>query len=131
MKKHILFLAGSALILASCGSNDNKNQEQTKAQMDSAVNAQVAQHDAMNAAKNDSALRAIEAEKAAAMTKEHEVTTNTTHKHTAGKTKEHEATPPPPPPPPATIGNGKPSMEKKDNSNSNQNTIGNGKPVIK
>ena len=33
MKKHVLFLAGSALLLASCGSNNN-NQQQTQAQIE-------------------------------------------------------------------------------------------------
>ena len=70
MKKHVLFLAGSALLLASCGSNNN-NQQQTQAQIDSTVQATMAQHDAANAAKNDSTLKAMEAERAASM-REHE-----------------------------------------------------------
>ena len=63
MKKQFLFLAGCAVILASCGSN-NTNAGQTQAQIDSSVNAKMAQHDADNAAKNDSTLKAIEKEKA-------------------------------------------------------------------
>jgi len=105
MKKQFLLLAGSALILASCGSN-NENKGQTQAQVDSAVNAKLAEHDAANAAKNDSTLKAIEAEKAAAAaaaTKETETKTTSTTKHSAGKTKTKtktetktvEPTPPP------------------------------------
>ncbi len=71
MKKQFLFLAGCAVILASCGSN-NTNAGQTQAQIDSSVNAKMAQHDADNAAKNDSTLKAIEKEKAEAIAKEHE-----------------------------------------------------------
>ena len=70
MKKQFLFLAAGAMILASCGSN-NAPQGQTQAQIDSSVNAKLAQHDAENAAKNDSTLKAIEKEKADAMAKEH------------------------------------------------------------
>lgn len=104
MKKQFLLLAGSALILASCGSN-NENKGQTQAQVDSAVNAKLAEHDAANAAKNDSTLKAIEAEKAAAAAKETETKTTSTTKHTAsGKTKTKTTTetktvvPAPPPP---------------------------------
>lgn len=105
MKKQFLLLAGSALILASCGSN-NENKGQTQAQVDSAVNAKLAEHDAANAAKNDSTLKAIEAEKAAAAAKETESKTTTTTKHSGGKTKtktvtETKVTPVPPPPAPA------------------------------
>lgn len=104
MKKQFLLLAGSALILASCGSN-NENKGQTQAQVDSAVNAKLAEHDAANAAKNDSTLKAIEAEKAAAAAKETETKTTSTTKHTAsGKTKtktttETKTVEPAPPPP--------------------------------
>ena len=79
MKKQFLFLAGCAVILASCGSNNN-NAGQTQAQIDSTVNATMAQHDAANASKNDSTLKAIEKEKAEAIAKEHEA-----------KHEEHEA----------------------------------------
>jgi hypothetical protein len=104
MKKQFLLLAGSALILASCGSN-NENKGQTQAQVDSAVNAKLAEHDAANAAKNDSTLKAIEAEKAAAAAKETKTTT-TTKNNGKGKTKTttkttvvEPVTPAPPPPP--------------------------------
>lgn len=101
MKKQILLLGCSALILASCGSNNNK-QEQTQAQIDSTVNAKMAEHDAANAAKNDSTLKAIEAEKAAAAAKEREAE-HAGKKHEGGKKEEQPtaaATPAPPPPPP-------------------------------
>ena len=102
MKKQILLLAGSAVILASCGSNNNPAQ--TQAQIDSTVNAKMAQHDAENAAKNDSTLKAMEKEKAEAMSREH---------HQEKKREEHnnnnnsstQNTPPvdnTPPPPPQT-----------------------------
>jgi hypothetical protein len=98
MKKQILLLAGSAIILASCGSNNNPAQ--TQAQIDSAVNAKLAQHDAENAAKNDSTLKAMEKEKAEAMSREH----HGEKKHEGSKKEEASPvnTPPPPPPPPAT-----------------------------
>ena len=99
MKKQFLFLAGSAIILASCGSNNNGNTQapaQTQAQIDSAMNAKLAEHDAANAAKNDSTLKAIEKEKADAAMKEHE------HEHSGGSAKKEEskkATPAPAPAP--------------------------------
>ena len=96
MKKKLLLLAGGALILASCGSNNN--QTQTQAQIDSAVNAKMAQHDAENAAKNDSILKATEKEKAEAAAKEH----HAAKKHETKKEEPAPApAPPPPPPPPA------------------------------
>ncbi len=98
MKKQFLLLAGSALILASCGSNNN-NPAQTQAQIDSAVNAKLAEHDAANAAKNDSTLKAIEKEKAEAMAKEHEHA-GTAKKHTTAKKEEPAPAPTPAPPPP-------------------------------
>jgi|GEM_PF-1433857 len=57
MKKGFLFLAGSALILASCGSNNN-NEGQSKAQIDSTVNAQVAAKEAAMKNANDSTIAA-------------------------------------------------------------------------
>jgi hypothetical protein len=70
MKKQFLFLAGCAVLFASCGSNNN--QGESKAQIDSSINATVSAHDAANAAKNDSTLKAIEKEKAEAVRREHE-----------------------------------------------------------
>jgi hypothetical protein len=97
MKKQFLLLAGTAIILASCGGNKTEPAGQSQAQIDSAINATVAAHDAAVAAKNDSTLKAIEAEKAAAEAKANEG-------HHSGGTKKHEAaspapTPAPPPPP--------------------------------
>ncbi len=67
MKKQFLMLAGAAMILASCGGETKtEDQGQTQAQIDSAVNAQVAEREAEMARKNDSTLKAMEAEKAAA-----------------------------------------------------------------
>ncbi|MCW3120666.1 MAG: hypothetical protein JWQ38_158 [Flavipsychrobacter sp.] len=136
MKKQFLLLAGTAIILASCGSNETP-PAQTQAQIDSAVNAKLAEQNAANAAKNDSTLKAIEAEKAAAMAKETESKTTSTTKHTAGKTKtktvtETKTVEPTPVPPPATIGNGKPKMTGQPTEAGKQDgTIGNGKPKMK
>ena len=130
MKKQFLVLAGSALLLASCGGNKTETTGPTQAQMDSAVNAKVAQHDAEVAAKNDSTLKAIEAEKAAAEAKANE------HAHSGGTKKHTEKAspapaPPPPPPPPPTIGNGKPSMNSQPANNGTKKEVGNGKPSMK
>ncbi|MBC7554603.1 MAG: hypothetical protein H7257_11560 [Taibaiella sp.] len=58
MKKQFLFLAGSAILLASCGNNATDNQGQTKAQMDSTINAEVAAKEAAMKASNDSMIAA-------------------------------------------------------------------------
>jgi hypothetical protein len=68
MKKWFLLLAGGAMALASCG-NKNNNQAMIQAMIDSTVNAKLAKHDAENAAKNDSTLKAMEKEKAEAMSR--------------------------------------------------------------
>ena len=104
MKKQFLLLAGCVFILASCGSNNNSNQGQA-AQIDSAVNAKVAQENAANAAKNDSTLKAIEKEKAEAMSREHHE-----GKHESGKKEVAAPDPTPtpapaPPPPPSPVNN--------------------------
>ncbi len=90
MKKQFLFLAGSAIILASCGSNNNQPAAPTAAQTDSAMNAKLAEHDAANAAKNDSTLKAIEKEKADAAMKEHH---GEGKKHEGGKETKPATTP--------------------------------------
>jgi hypothetical protein len=100
MKKQFLFLVGSALILASCGSN-NTPPAQSQAQIDSAVNAKVAAQNAANAAKNDSTLRAVEQEKAAVMSKERHEEKRHEEKTSGNNT---PAPPPPPPPPPPAGG---------------------------
>ncbi len=105
MKKQFLFLAGCAVILASCGSNNN-NAGQTQAQIDSTVNATMAQHDAANASKNDSTLKAIEKEKAEAVTKEHEAKHE---EHEAKKGSAASATPAAAPATPAAPANPKDS----------------------
>jgi sRNA-binding protein len=108
MKKQILLLAGAAIILASCG-GENKTEDagQSQAQIDSAVNAQVAEREAEMARKNDSTLKAMEAEKAAAEAAAAEEAA----KKGGKKTKTPKASPaptpappPPPPPPPAKGG---------------------------
>ena len=118
MKKQIFLLAGAAIILASCGSNNNPAQSQ--AQIDSAVNAKLAQHDAENAAKNDSTLKAMEKEKAEAMARER----HGEKKHEGSK--KEEATPapaPPPPPPPPPPANPKDSRFNKTTNNTTTPTV--------
>lgn len=102
MKKQILLLAGSALILASCGSNNQPAQ--TQAQIDSAVNAGVAQHDAANAAKNDSTLKAVEKEKAEAIARERHEEKKHEEKAANNNTPPPPAPTPAPPPPPPPAG---------------------------
>ncbi len=132
MKKQFLFLAGCAVILASCGSNNN-NAAQTQAQIDSTVNATMAQHDAANASKNDSTLKAIEKEKAEAIAKEHEAKHEEHEAKNAanGNNGAQPATQTPTTAP--TVGNGKPSMTNPNNAtNTNPSgTVGNGKPSMK
>ena len=104
MKKQFLLLACAAVMLASCGSNEKKEEGQTQAQIDSTVAAELAKHDAENAAKNDSTLKAIEAEKAAALAKEQEAAAaaassgkKKTKTKTTTTTTTKTETPPPPP----------------------------------
>lgn len=133
MKKQILLLAGAALIFASCGSGENKTEDNaadTQAKIDSAVNAQVAAHEAEIAAKQDSIIKAAEAEKAAAEAAAAEAAKKATTKKTPKTPKAEPASPAPPPPAP-TVGNGKPSMGTQTTTNQNTgNTVGNGKPKM-
>jgi len=69
MKKWFLLSVGAVVVLASCG-NKNDNQARIQALIDSTVNANAAKHDAENATKNDSILKAMEKEKAEAMSRE-------------------------------------------------------------
>jgi len=106
MKKQFLLLAGAAVILASCGGeNKTEDKGQSQAQIDSAVNAQVAAREAEMARKNDSTLKAMEAEKAAAEAAAAEAAKKGGKKGGTKKTTKTEpaspAPPPPPPPPPA------------------------------
>jgi hypothetical protein len=131
MKKQFLLLAGAALIMASCGNENTEAPGQTQAQIDSTINAQVAEREAEMARKNDSTLKAMEAEKAAAEAeaaaakggKKVTKTTTTT-------TKTETVTPAPPPPPPPTTGNGKPKMggQPADATQQTSTTTGTGKP---
>jgi|GEM_PF-4931143 len=68
MKKQILLLAGSALILASCGSNNNANQQAAdQAKIDSITKANAALQEAANKQKNDSTINAMAKAKADSM----------------------------------------------------------------
>ena len=103
MKKTFLFLAGSALFLASCGSNNNtENAAQSKAQVDSAVNAQVAAKEATMKAQADSAIAAKAKAEADSMEMAKNAAQQAPVAHSAG-TKTHTTKPPatPAPPPPA------------------------------
>ncbi len=117
MKNQLLLLAGVAVIFASCGSNNN-NPAQTQAQIDSTVNAKMAQHDAENAAKNDSTLKAMEKEKAEAMSHEHH---EAEHHHEG--TKNGDATPSTPAPAPAPPSNPKDSRFGNGTSTTTQQTV--------
>jgi len=90
MKKQILILAGSMMILASCGSN-NTNQN-TQAQMDSISKANAALQDEINKKKNDSTINAIATAKADSIEKaaKHE---GGEHKGTGHKTGGKEPAP--------------------------------------
>ena len=112
MKKTLLFLAGSTILFASCGSNNNtESATQSKAQIDSAVNAQVAAKEGAMKAQADSAIAA----KAKATADSIEIAKNAVAKdHASGGTKTHAAstkptTTPPPPPPPAPVPEHKPN----------------------
>lgn len=136
MKKQFLLLAGSALILASCGSNSNDESKNQQAQIDSIAKVNAEMQDAMNKAKNDSAINArakfIADSMDAASKKE------TERKTTKGGGKKATPAPvatppPPPPPPPPTTGNGKPKMGGQPTEGSKGaegNTTGNGKPKM-
>jgi hypothetical protein len=108
MKKQILLLAGAAIILASCG-GENKTEDagQSQAQIDSAVNAQVAEREAEMARKNDSTLKAMEAEKAAAEAAAAEEAAKKGGKKTKTPKASPAPTPAPPPPPPPPPANPK------------------------
>ena len=111
MKKHFLLLAGAAVILASCG-GENKTEDagQSQAQIDSAVNAQVAAKEAEMARVQDSTLKAMEAEKAAADSAAAAEEAKkaggkkSTKKSTKATPPASPTTPPPPPPPPPAQG---------------------------
>ena len=132
-------MASAAFLLASCG-GETKTEDagQSQAQIDSAVNAQVAEREAEMARKNDSTLKAMEAEKAAADSAA-AAAEAASKKSSGGKktTKTPKAepaspAPPPPPPPPPSVGNGKPKITNQDQSKpTDGSTIGNGKPKIK
>ena len=58
MKKTLLFIAGSAILFAACNNEPKKDDAASQAQIDSAVNARVAQEQAAMQAKNDSIVAA-------------------------------------------------------------------------
>ncbi len=93
MRKQLMLLAAGGLFFASCSSNSNNSQAQTQAQIDSTVNAKLAQHDQENAMKNDSTLRAMEAEKAATMERERAHDERRHEEHAGGNSTSSSATP--------------------------------------
>ena len=102
MKKQFLVLAGSALILASCGSNENTENNNQQAQIDSIAAANAALQDELNKKANDSAINAMATAKAdsIAAAEAAAAAAKTSSKGTAKK--KTTAAPPPPPPPPPT-----------------------------
>ena len=81
MKKQLLLLVCGMVLMASCSNNNNDALQKAQAQIDSAVNAKVAKHDAENAAKNDSTLKALATQKADTMEKEQELQQEKEKKH--------------------------------------------------
>ena len=81
MKKQLLLLVCGMVLMASCSNNNNDALQKAQAQIDSAVNAKVAKHDAENAAKNDSTLKALAKQKADTMEKEQELQQEKEKKH--------------------------------------------------
>lgn len=134
MKKQFLLIAAfGALVLASCGGEEKKedNAAETQAKVDSAVAAREAEM----ARVNDSILQAtVAAEKQRVEdSMAAEAAKKGSKKSTTKKADPPPASPAPPPPPPPTIGNGKPKVTNQGTTNPNgdQQTIGNGKPKIK
>lgn len=85
MKKQFLLLAGSAVILASCGSNNSQpNNDQAK--IDSITKANAAMQDALNKQKNDSTINAMAKAKADSM----ELAKKETHMEGEHKHSEHK-----------------------------------------
>ena len=81
MKKQLLLLVCGMVLMASCSNNNNDALQKAQAQIDSAVNAKIAKHDAENAAKNDSTLKALAKQKADTMEKEQELQQEKEKKH--------------------------------------------------
>lgn len=137
MKKQFLILAGSALILASCGSNENTENNNQQAQIDSIAAANAALQDELNKKANDSAINAIANAKAdsIAAAEAAAAAAKTSGKGAAKKKPATTPTPPPPPPPPPptpTVGQGKPKMggQQSTEGNKESNTVGQGKPKM-
>ena len=119
MKKQFLLLAGSAVLFASCGSNNNPTQ--TQAQIDSTVNAKLAQHDADNAHKNDSIINAEAKLKAEAEHRNHEHA----DKKDEGNNANNSAAPAPAAAPPATTPPPPQQTGMRAHSDQNQNNPNN------
>lgn len=58
MKKTFLLIAGTAIMFAACNNEPKKEEGPSQAQIDSTVNAKVAEQEAAMKAKNDSVLAA-------------------------------------------------------------------------
>ena len=114
MKKTILFFAGCAFFLASCG-NNSQPQGQSKEQVDSSVNAQVAAKEAAIKSQNDSTIKAEADAKAKQMEREHEGEKRSEKKHG----EKASATPTPPPPPPPSPVNNRPGASNAGAKNVN------------
>src|SRR5271156_5393682 len=70
MTKNFTYLTGCLFMFASCTSNSNNTQQLQAHIIDSTVNVEVAQHNVLNAAKNDSILKVMATQKADTMEKE-------------------------------------------------------------
>ncbi len=136
MKKQFLILAGSALILASCGSNENTDSANQQAQIDSIAAANAALQDEINKKRNDSAINATATAMADSIRAAEEAAAAASAKKGGTKKKATPPpaapAPPPPPPPPPTVGQGKPKMgaQPATEGNKESNTVGQGKPKM-
>lgn len=113
MKKTFLFLAGSAIMFASCGNGEQKKDDaaQTQAQIDSAVAAKTDSANKAMEAENQAKIQAEAQRKADSMKMEEEKAAASKGSSKGGGTKSSGSgttkptappPPPPPPPPPAT-----------------------------
>ena len=95
MKKTFLLIAGTAIMFAACNNEPKKEEGPSQAQIDSTVNAKVAEQEAAMKAKNDSVL-AAQADSMAKAEEAAKKNTKTTKKTTKTTTTVAPAPPPVP-----------------------------------